>query len=130
MALDLFYWWLNGDVTWNHDVDKGENRWHKPMDVLHVGLFQNFGLSIGTWSIVTGLFIVASTSIVLRQWPKIGTWLNMLLIGSFIDVFNWMLPSTDVYGLQITYFIIGLFVLSFGCGCILHRIWAQDQGIP
>ena len=25
-------------------------------------------------------------------------------------------PSTDVYGLQITYFIIGLFVLSFGCG--------------
>ncbi|WP_288583001.1 MULTISPECIES: YczE/YyaS/YitT family protein [Lysinibacillus] len=95
---------------------KGKIVGTSPWDVLHIGLFQNFGLSIGTWSIVTGFFIVGSTSIVLRQWPKLGTWLNMLLIGSFIDVFNWMLPSTDVYGLQITYFIIGLFVLSFGCG--------------
>ncbi len=95
---------------------KGKIIGTSPWDVLHVGLFQNFGLTIGTWSILTGFLIVVSTSFVLRQWPKIGTWLNMLLIGSFIDVFNWLLPSTDNYGLQITYFVLGLFVLSFGCG--------------
>ena len=95
---------------------KGQIVGTSPWDVLHVGLFQNFGLTIGTWSILTGLLIVGSTSIVLKEWPKMGTWLNMVLIGMFIDVFNWMLPSTDVYTLQIAYFIVGVFVLSFGCG--------------
>ena len=95
---------------------KGQIVGTSPWDVLHVGLFQNFGLTIGTWSILTGLLIVGSTSLVLKEWPKMGTWLNMLLIGMFIDVFNWLLPPTDVYTLQIAYFIVGLFVLSFGCG--------------
>lgn len=95
---------------------KGQIVGTSPWDVLHVGLFQNFGLTIGTWSILTGLLIVGSTSLVLKEWPKLGTWLNMLLIGMFIDVFNWMLPSTDVYTLQIAYFIVSVFVLSFGCG--------------
>ena len=95
---------------------KGKIIGTSPWDVLHVGLFQNFGLTIGTWSILTGLLIIVSTSLVLKEWPKIGTWLNMLLIGTFIDVFNWLLPTTDVYALQIAYFVAGLFVLSFGCG--------------
>ncbi|MEG0448904.1 MAG: YitT family protein [Lysinibacillus sp.] len=95
---------------------KGKVVGTSPWDVLHVGLFQNFGLTIGTWSILTGLLIIISTSMVLKTWPKIGTWLNMLLIGMFIDFFNWLLPNTDVYALQITYFMAGLFILSFGCG--------------
>ena len=95
---------------------KGQIVGTSPWDVLHVGLFQNFGLTIGTWSILTGLLIIISTSLVLKEWPKMGTWLNMLLIGMFIDVFNWLLPSTEVVTLQIAYFIVGVFVLSFGCG--------------
>lgn len=95
---------------------KGKVIGTSPWDVLHVGLFQNFGLTIGTWSIITGLLIITSTSLVLKEWPKMGTWLNMLLIGLFIDVFNWLLPATDVYVLQITYFVVGVLILSFGCG--------------
>ena len=95
---------------------KGKIIGTSPWDVLHVGLFQNFGLTIGTWSILTGLLIITSTSLVLKEWPKLGTWLNMLLIGLFIDVFNWLLPTTDVYVLQIAYFVVGVFILSFGCG--------------
>lgn len=95
---------------------KGQMVGTSPWDVLHVGLFQNFGLTIGTWSILTGLLIIVSTSLVLKEWPKLGTWLNMLLIGMFIDVFNWMLPSTEVVALQIMYFVVGVFILSFGCG--------------
>lgn len=95
---------------------KGKIVGTSPWDVLHVGLFQNFGLTIGTWSIITGLIIIVSTSLVLKEWPKMGTWLNMLLIGLFIDVFNWLLPSTDIYTLQIAYFIVGVLILSFGCG--------------
>lgn len=87
-----------------------------PWDVLHIGLFKQFGLSIGTWSILTGLFIILATSLYLREWPRIGTWLNMLLVGTFIDLFNWLLPETDVFVGEFVYFFAGFVVLSVGCG--------------
>lgn len=87
-----------------------------PWDVLHIGLFKQFGLSIGTWTILTGLFIIVATSLYLREWPRIGTWLNMALIGTFIDLFNWLLPETDVFILALIYFLAGFVVMSVGCG--------------
>lgn len=94
---------------------KGKALGTSPWDVLHIGLFKQFGLTIGTWSILTGLIIVVSTSLFLRRWPKIATWLNMLLIGSFIDLFNWLLPSTSIFMWELCYFIAGFFVMSIGC---------------
>lgn len=90
----------------------GVNSW----DVFHIGLYKNLGLTIGTWSIITGLIIVVVTSLVLKSWPKIGTWVNMILIGSLIDFYNWLLPDTTMLIGQLAYFIGGLFILGFGCG--------------
>ncbi|MEK4630034.1 MAG: YitT family protein [Solibacillus sp.] len=87
-----------------------------PWDVLHIGLFKQFGLTIGTWSILMGLFIICVTSIYLKRWPKLATWLNMLLIGTFIDIFNWLLPNATIFFWEIAYFIAGFFVMSIGCG--------------
>ncbi|GLC88007.1 YczE/YyaS/YitT family protein [Lysinibacillus piscis] len=121
--MKVMYWrWLffiSGLIVMSLGISmsiKGKILGTSPWDVLHIGLFQNLGLTIGTWSILTGLLIVVTTSIIVRERPKIGTWLNMLLIGSFIDIFNWLLPTTMNEGLQVIYFIVGLFVLSFGCG--------------
>lgn len=94
---------------------KGNMIGTSPWDVFHIGMFKQFGLTIGTWSILTGLFIVVSTSIYLKRVPKLATILNMLLIGAFIDLFNWMLPDTDVLVWAILYFAAGFFVLSIGC---------------
>lgn len=90
----------------------GVNAW----DVLHIALYQNFGLSIGSWIIITGILIVAFTSLMYRRLPKLGTWLNMLLTGIFIDFFNWLLPDTESFGFQLLYFLLGIFVLGFGTG--------------
>src|SRR5690606_20139922 len=57
-----------------------------PWDVLHIGLWLNLGLTIGTWSIITGFVIVAVASILSRTWPKMGTVMNMIFIGVFIDL--------------------------------------------
>lgn len=95
---------------------KGKVVGTSPWDVLHIGLFKHFGLSIGTWSILTGLLIICVTCLYLKQLPKLATLLNMLLIGSFIDVFNWLLPSTTIFAVEILYFITGFFVMSLGCG--------------
>lgn len=95
---------------------KGQRLGIGPWDVLHVGLFQNIGLTIGSWSIITGFIIVTVTSLVLRQWPRCGTWLNMMMIWLFIDFFNWLLPDLTSLTAQIISFVLGVLVLSYGVG--------------
>lgn len=90
----------------------GVNAW----DVLHIALYKTIGLTIGSWTIITGLVIVTFTSIMYRSFPKIGTWVNILLIGSFVDFFNWLLPDASSFFYQLIYFILGIFVSSFGTG--------------
>ncbi|MEK4762091.1 YitT family protein [Viridibacillus sp. FSL E2-0187] len=85
-------------------------------DVLHIGLFKNFGFSIGSWSIITGLIIIGVTAIGTRQFPKIGTFINMVSIGIFIDFFNWLLPDVDHLALQFFSFLIGIILIGLGGG--------------
>ncbi len=87
-----------------------------PWDVFHVGLNKRFGLTIGTWSILTGLVIIGGTAVVLKELPKIGTWLNMILLGVFIDIFNWLIPDFESLIPQTIIFIIGVVVMSYGIG--------------
>lgn len=54
-----------------------------------------------------------------RSLPKIGTWINLVLIGLFIDFYYWLLPDADSFAFQLFYFLIGIFVLSFGTGMYL-----------
>lgn len=95
---------------------KGKDLGISPWDVLHVGLFEKLGLTIGSWSIITGFLIVTVTSIAMRQWPRGGTWLNMMVIGLFIDFFNWILPDAHSYTEQIIYFVLGVIVAGYGVG--------------
>ncbi len=87
-----------------------------PWDVLHVGLYLNVGLTIGSWSIISGLVIVIGTAIGTKKFPKIGTWLNMILIGLFIDFFNWLLPDLSSYLGQTIFFVTGVLIMGLGVG--------------
>ncbi len=95
---------------------KGQELGVGPWDVLHIGLYQNFGLTIGTWGIITGFIIIIVTAAVLKEWPKIGTWINMLLLGIFIDLFNWLLPDFTTSGAQMVIFVAGVIVMGYGAG--------------
>ena len=85
-------------------------------DVLHIGLTNTLGLTIGTWSIIVGLIILAIDSMFMKRLPKIGTFLDMFLTGIFIDIFNFLLPNVDGYFPQLMAFCAGLLLLGFGCG--------------
>lgn len=85
-------------------------------DVLHIGLFQNLGLSIGMWSIIAGIIVITIASIGLREFPRIGTFLNMILVGLFIDFFNWLIPDPQTFPLQLVSFILGILLLGSGSG--------------
>src|SRR5690625_1234451 len=85
-------------------------------DVLHIGLFKQLGLTIGLWSIIMGIIIITISSIGLREFPKIGTFANMISIGIFIDFFNWLIPNPNTFIVQFIAFILGVCLIAVGSG--------------
>lgn len=86
-----------------------------PWDVLHSGLSDMTGISFGLISILIGLLICVAVAS-LGEKLGLGTLLNMVLIGSFIDVLlkldivptiKGLIPGTAVM-------IAGLFIIAFG----------------
>ena len=91
-----------------------------PWDVLHVGLFLQLGLTIGTWSIIVGIVILVSTSILTKSWPKIGAFLNMLLVGVFIDLYL-LLPILKTPAHPVGQYLMGMAgIVIVGFGMCLY----------
>jgi uncharacterized membrane protein YczE len=63
-----------------------------PWDVLHQGLAEQFGLSVGIWSILIS-FVVLIAWLPLHERYGIGTLLNALIIGVVIDVAALVFPA-------------------------------------
>lgn len=95
---------------------KGQTLGIGPWDVLHVALFEQFGLTIGTWSIIAGFTLILAVVLFEKRWPLLGTWLNIILIGSFIDFYNWLLPTPETFAMQMFVFILGVIVMGIGAG--------------
>ncbi|WP_010302688.1 YczE/YyaS/YitT family protein [Kurthia senegalensis] len=85
-------------------------------DVLHMGLFYHFGLSVGAWSVIIGLLIVLLTAILLKRAPQIGTFMNMIFTGVFLDLFNSILPQVEGILSELGCFILGIIFIGIGCG--------------
>lgn len=89
-----------------------------PWDVLHVGLYYQFGLTIGSWSIIVGLVILGVSAILSKKIPQIGALINMLSVGIFIDMYLFLpfiqTPSTIIG--KVIMFIIGLVIMCYGMG--------------
>ncbi|TFD99714.1 YczE/YyaS/YitT family protein [Jeotgalibacillus salarius] len=95
---------------------KGQRLGIGPWDVLHVGLFQQLGLTVGTWAILVGAFIIAITVLVTKKPPRIGAILNMLLIGVFIDLFIWLIPEPQTLIGATAILLFGIVVMGYGIG--------------
>ncbi len=80
-----------------------------PWDVLHQGLSQLIGITVGQAAISTGLIIVA-LDIYLGQPIGFGTIANMFLIGTFMDVLmlNNLVPFFEGYLPRIIQLFVGI----------------------
>lgn len=89
-----------------------------PWDVLHVGLYEHLGLTVGSWSILMGIGILTVAALISKEFPNIGAFLNMLCVGIFID-FYMMLPimvtPTSLPG-KLMMFISGMALSTYGMG--------------
>jgi uncharacterized protein len=86
---------------------------YAPWDVLHVGLAKTTGMTIGLASILVGILIVA-VSFFLGEKLGLGTLLNMILIGIFLDLILKLnlIPAMDKFVWGVIMLIVGLFVIS------------------
>jgi uncharacterized membrane protein YczE len=104
----LFLYALGIVVTINASIG------YAPWDVFHVGLVKTVGISIGTASIITGIIIVAIAAL-LGEKLGLGTLLNMVLIGVFMDLIISIniIPVLNSFPLGVLMLIIGLFIIAF-----------------
>ncbi len=86
-----------------------------PWEVFHWGIGKTIGMTIGNVSILTGLLICVIV-ILMGEKLGLGTILNMILIGVFIDLlisFN-LIPQINGLIPGAAMMIAGLFIISFG----------------
>jgi uncharacterized protein len=86
-----------------------------PWDVLHIGLANLFGMTIGRVSQIIGLLLIV-VSYFFKVRPNIGTILNMIFLGLFIDlVIDWgYIPLPQPLFNRVIFFIIGIVLFGFG----------------
>lgn len=94
------------------EADLGVSAW----DVLHIGLFKTFGLTIGTWSQIAGFAVIAATYFIDKTILAIGTLLNMLFVGWFIDLSLFILPTMDHWLGQTFFLLTGILIMGMGSG--------------
>jgi len=107
LTLGLFLYSLGIVITLKAHVG------YAPWDVLHVGLAKTVGISIGLASILVGVLIVLVT-VLLGEKMGLGTVLNMILIGVFLDlILNLnIIPKMTNMASGIAALLVGLFVIS------------------
>ncbi|SDI76592.1 YczE/YyaS/YitT family protein [Alteribacillus bidgolensis] len=87
-----------------------------PWDVLHIGLQKQLGLTVGTWSIIMGIFIIGFTSLLQKEWPQSGGIANMVLVGVFIDIFLFLLSTPDAFVFKLLMLLLGILIIGYGIG--------------
>lgn len=89
-----------------------------PWDVLHIGLTKLTSLSVGVCNILVGGIILGIIYLLNPKRLKWGTFINLLLVGVFLDIilhFHWI-PHADQLWEKWFLLLVGIVVLNFGTG--------------
>lgn len=86
-----------------------------PWDVLHQGLAERFGLTVGIWSIIVSVFVLALW-VPIREPYGIGTLLNAVIIGLAIDGFALIVPIPEAMAWRIVLLVVGIVIIGLASG--------------
>ena len=89
-----------------------------PWDVLHQGIAPTLGLSFGMTVNLIGL-VVLLLWIPLRQRPGIGTVLNIVVIGTVVDLSLLILPIPEGYSLRLLFLGLGIVLNGIAGGAYI-----------
>ena len=86
-----------------------------PWDVFHTGVSELTGIGVGTVIVLTGVGLLLLW-IPLRERPGLGTILNALLIGVFVDLTMPVVPDDTHLAIRFVMMIGGVVVIGIGSG--------------
>lgn len=86
-----------------------------PWDVLHQGLTEELGLTVGIWSIIVS-FVVLVLWLPLRERYGIGTLLNAIIIGVVIDLASLVIPQPGSVVLEVMMLAGGILSIGLASG--------------
>ena len=86
-----------------------------PWDVLHQGLAIQFGLTVGTWTVIVA-FVVLLLWLPLRERYGLGTLLNALIIGPAIDATTAVVPQPDDLVPRVVLMVAGVVIVAIATG--------------
>lgn len=89
-----------------------------PWDAFHVGLHYLTGLTVGTVSILVGLVIICGTWAKGMR-PGVGTLVNMVMIGVFIDILLPVIPTAGGMAAGFVYYGGAIVVFGLATGLYL-----------
>ncbi len=109
LNLGLFLYGLGIIVTMRANVG------YAPWEVLHSGISQTLGVSIGLVNTAVGAIIVAIVFL-LGEKIGLGTIFNMFMIGLFMDLILFLdfIPLYNSFWIGTLVLILGLFIISLG----------------
>jgi uncharacterized membrane protein YczE len=89
-----------------------------PWDVLHQGLSERLGITIGTASIGVGVLVLLGW-IPLRERPGIGTLMNVFVIGATMDLTLAVIDEPEAMSLRVACLGLGVWLWGPGSGLYL-----------
>ncbi len=108
MMIAFVFYGLGVTLTLKADIG------YAPWEVFHAGVANTFGLSIGLVSIIVGVVIIL-VAMRLGETMGVGTILNMIFIGVFIDMFNAMtiIPQASNFTSGLGMMAVGMTIISY-----------------
>lgn len=106
-------------------ADLGAGAW----DAMYVGLSDHTGLSVGTWILLIGVFLIILNSLILKKMPEFLSVITILIIGSLIDF--WLIVvfasfSPDDFALRVLMFIGAILIIALGISSYLQSNFARN----
>lgn len=86
-----------------------------PWDVLHQGLAERFGLTVGIWSIIVSVIVLVGW-LPLKEPYGVGTLVNAIWIGIVIDVFALVVPQPEAMAWRVIMLVAGIGVIGLATG--------------
>lgn len=86
-----------------------------PWDVLGQGISKTFGISFGQATIVVSALVLLAW-IPLKVKPGLGSIMNALCIGLFVDLWLPYVPSFENYFAKLLMFLLGICTVAFATG--------------
>ncbi len=87
-------------------------------DVLHIGLSNLTNLSVGRWVQIVGIVMVLMTCFFEKKRPVIGSVLNILLVGFFLNIILGanIIPHFQGLVSRIMLLVVGIVLMGIGSG--------------